>query len=259
MIAILSPAKTMDFDSPLPDPGKGRERFSAPQFLDEAATLADALRAMKTDTLATLMALKQPLADRTARQYARWSSDSHELRHGARPALFTYRGEVYRALEADTLSGEGVLRAQQNLRILSGLYGLLRPLDLVLPYRLEMSTPLKTVRGETLYQFWGEKLAEKLSRNNSVVVNLASQEYVRALPKGALTATLVTPVFREGTAGRSRVVGVYAKRQRGRMARYILDREIDDPEALKEYDLEGYRFAPRSSTPGEWVFLRSEG
>lgn len=261
MIAILSPAKTLDFESPPP-----ATRHTMPRFLHHSAEIMGVLQGYITEELGRLMKLKRNLAELNSERNSRWAADLHGDPGEARHAIFAFRGEVYRGLDADTLDDEDLAFAQDHLRILSGLYGVLRPLDAILPYRLEMGTPLKTDRGDNLYQFWGTTLAEDLSSSTDTVINLASQEYFKALSTQSLAAQalstqplsvpVITPVFREQTARGPRVIAVYAKRQRGRMARYIVDRRITSPEALREYDLDGYSFDQASSTEREWVFLR---
>ncbi len=251
MIAILSPAKTLDFESPL-----RTDRRTTPRFLPQAESLITELRTLEPDDLAKLMKLKRPLAELNVERIRTWNTEDHKTAGEARQALYAFRGEVYRGLDADTMSSEDLEFAQEKLRVLSGLYGVLRPLDLILPYRLEMGTSLATDRGDTLYQFWGDAIARELNSAGEVLVNLASQEYFRAAGTRALSIPVITPIFREQTARGPRVIAVYAKRQRGRMARYIVDNRIDDPVALKSYDLDGYHYDPDGSSGSEWVFLR---
>jgi cytoplasmic iron level regulating protein YaaA (DUF328/UPF0246 family) len=177
--------------------------------------------------------------------------------------MFAYRGEVYRGLDADSLDEDSLLFAQRHLRILSGLYGVLRPLDLILPYRLEMGARLANDRGATLYDFWGGELAQNLREDalreegeHPIIVDLASREYTRAVRRDDLDLPMITPVFRDNRNGRLRSVAMYAKHQRGAMARFIITRRIMDPEELKGYENDGYRFDPDRSTAHEWVFVR---
>lgn len=251
MITLLAPSKTMDFESPF-----STDRFSTPGCIDRAETLMNILAGYSPAELADLMKLKGNLADLNADRIRTWSRAAHNRPGTARPAIHAYRGEVYRGLDAETLDGDGLEFAQEHVRILSGLYGVLRPLDLVLPYRLEMGTRLDTPRGNSLYCFWGDTIARALNPGDTPLINLASQEYIRAVATATLTSPVITPVFRDQGRNGPRVIAVYAKRQRGKMARYIVDHRIRDPEALKRYDLDGYRYDPAASTDHEWVFIR---
>jgi cytoplasmic iron level regulating protein YaaA (DUF328/UPF0246 family) len=180
----------------------------------------------------------------------------------ARPAVLAFKGDVYTGLDAESFSEADFSFAQQHLRILSGLYGVLRPLDLLEPYRLEMGTRLKTASGDNLYQFWGDRITaalnEELKTSDDVVVNLASNEYFKAVQPKALNARLITPVFKDFKNGQYKIISFYAKKARGLMSRYIIQNRIDAPEAIKAFDLEGYYFSPEQSKGDTWVFLRDE-
>lgn len=260
MITILSPAKTLDFETPSP-----MVQHTSPAFLANARELMDVLREKRPEDLAHLMKLSPKLAELNEERNLAWTAEAHRLPDPARPAIFAFRGGVYHGLEADTLDAKTLDFAQDHLRILSGLYGVLRPLDLILPHRLEMGTSLKTPRGSTLYEFWGTALAEALLEYGQPVVNLASQEYFRAAQAGGrgtarddatLDDRVVTPIFQETTNKGPRVVAVHAKRQRGRMARFILDNRIENPEDLRDYNLDGYRFLSDASSEREFVYRR---
>ena len=256
MIALLSPAKTMEFES-----GTPVDTFTQPHFLSEAGELADTAARLSPDELGSLMNVNGELAQLTAQRFGSWRQGKHDTPGEARQAVFAFRGEVYRGLDAAGLNVDEIAWAQEHLRILSGLYGLLRPLDLILPYRLEMGSRLQNPRGANLYEFWGSRLAthlkEKLDTSrNAVLINLASQEYMRAVPSAVLTQPVITPVFKDrGTSG-LRTIGVYAKRQRGRMARYLVRHRITEPHDLKRYEDDGYRFAPDLSDDRTWTFVR---
>jgi uncharacterized protein len=248
----------MDFEGPA-----GTDRYTVPAFLEDAADLAAAVAALDGAALAALMGLSPDLADLTSSRFRGWRRSSHDSPGETKQAIFAYRGEVYRGLDADTLDEDSLLFAQRHLRILSGLYGILRPLDLILPYRLEMATRLANDRGATLYDFWGGELGRTLREDalreggeSPIIIDLSSQEYTRAVRREDLDVPVITPVFRDNRNGRIRSVSMYAKHQRGAMARFIITRRVTDPEELKGYENDGYRYDRDRSSPGEWVFLR---
>lgn len=254
MLIVLSPAKTLDFDSPPVD-----RRTTVPGFLDDSSLLVERLREFDPPGLARLMDLSDALAALNVARFATWSLPFSP--DNARPAIFAFNGDVYEGLDARSLDAQGVDWAQDHVRILSGLYGLLRPLDLMQAYRLEMGTRLANVRGKDLYAFWGTRLAEALSRELSghaspVLVNLASEEYFKSVPRKALPHRVVQPVFQERKGAQWKVVSFHAKRARGLMARYAIDHRIDAPEGLKAFDSEGYAFEPGASDEETWVFRR---
>jgi len=258
VITILSPAKTLDFETPVPT-----TEATTPAFLDDAAQLADILARYDSAGLSRLMKLSTSLSDLNAERNSRWNRRDHEADGGGetRQAIYAFKGGVYQGFAAEDLSPDRVGFAQDHLRILSGLYGVLRPLDRIMPYRLEMGTSLETPRGSNLYAFWGERIAGLLRDSlagtaSPVVLNLASQEYFRAVDTDSLGLSVITPLFKEQRKGGPRVIGVHAKRQRGRMARWIVDNGIDRPEAIREYTLDDYFYAPELSGDTEWVFLR---
>jgi cytoplasmic iron level regulating protein YaaA (DUF328/UPF0246 family) len=264
VITVLSPAKTLDFESPV-----HTERATTPQLLDHAAQLMTILSGHDASDLGRLMKLSSSLSELNAERNARWQRDAHMAGasgtgddHGdARQAILAFTGDVYKGMAPPELSEDALGFAQEHVRILSGLYGVLRPLDLMMPYRLEMGTRFSTSRGKNLYEFWSDRIAGALSHElaghtNPVVLNLASQEYFKAVDGMLPVTRIVTPVFKEQRAGGPKVIGIHAKRQRGRMTRYIIDNRIDTPEALKGYTLDDYYYADRLSSETEWVFLR---
>lgn len=245
MLLLLAPAKTQDFLSPCPPVPASRPRFQS-----EADRLVKALRKLGPPRLAKLMSLSDALTERTLAQLAGWDTAEE------RPALFAYAGEAYAGLEARSLAPKALAFAQDHLRILSGLYGLLRPFDTLRPYRLEMAARLATPGAKDLYAFWGPRLTAALAeelQHHGVVLNLASQEFTRALRPEALPGRWLTCAFQEASG---RVVSFHAKRARGLMARFVLKRGLKDPEGLKAFADEGYRFQPKVSTPDTWVFRR---
>lgn len=254
MLAILSPAKTLDYDSPVP-----ALPLTRPAFMTQAQTLIGLLRDLSAAELASLMGISDKLAALNVARYAEWSPRFTDK--NSRAALLAFKGDVYEGLAAWTFSAQDHAFAQQHLRILSGLYGLLRPLDRLQPYRLEMGTALANPAGRNLYAFWGDTLAEALNaalaeQGDDVLVNLASEEYSRAALTPALRARVITPQFREEKDGRFKMVSFHAKRARGLMAGFMVRERLRDPEALKAFAAEGYAFNARLSAGDTWVFTR---
>ena len=254
MIIVLSPAKTLDFATPAPVAD-----FTQPEFLAQSRLLVKRLRGFSPAELGQLMHVSQPLGVLNANRYAHWAPPFRP--DNAKPALFAFNGDVYDGLSAATLSKAALHFAQGHLRILSGLYGLLRPLDLIQPYRLEMGTRLANVRGQDLYAFWGERLvvalkAALLEVKARALVNLASQEYFKSVPLEKLQVPVITPVFEDWSADRFKVVGFYAKRARGLMARLALTEQLKTAEGLKKFSAERYSFVAEASTATRWVFRR---
>ena len=256
MLFLLSPAKSLDYDSPLP----AGLPHSQPQFIPDAARLIDVLRTRSPQDIASLMSISDALAALNVARYGAWSP--HFTQENARQAVMAFNGDVYEGLQAATLSLPDLDWAQQHLAILSGLYGVLRPLDLMQPYRLEMGTRLATDAGANLYQFWGTRIAEHLNRQladdtDPVVVNLASQEYFKAVDRKALSARVVECVFEDYKGGHYKIISFYAKRARGLMARWAIRQRASTPRQLEGFDLEGYAFHPAASSPERLVFRRA--
>jgi cytoplasmic iron level regulating protein YaaA (DUF328/UPF0246 family) len=256
MLAIISPAKKLDFDteSPIEDATDFR-------FAEQAQALITELRTYNAEGIKKLMKLSDSLASLNADRYASWHPEMTE--QNSKQALFAFKGDVYTGMSADTLTYEQILAAQGSLRILSGLYGLLRPLDRIQPYRLEMGTKLKTDRGTNLYQFWGSALTETLNRdieqlNADRLINLASVEYFSVLQPGDINVPLITPVFKDEKNGEYKVRSFFAKKARGMMVRFILDESPSSEEALKRFNYGGYKFDPAESDATHWVFKRPE-
>jgi uncharacterized protein len=255
MLYLLSPAKSLDYETPTPP--EVEALATRPAFVDEAAALIEVLKTRSPAEVAALMDLSEPLAELNAKRYATWRR--MHTRHNAKPAVLAFDGDVYGGLDAKTLALDDLAWAQQHLVILSGLYGLLRPLDRLQPYRLEMGTRLETDRGTDLYRWWGQTLSQALNRRQRgerIVVNLASQEYFRAVDRRALKARVVECVFEEGRNGGWQVISFFAKRARGLMARFAVHHRIREPEALRSFAEEGYAFAPEASSPDRLVFRR---
>lgn len=254
MIVLLSPAKDL---SAVPPPRvKGTTQ---PVLLEHAEPLVRKLRGFSAKKLGALMDLSPKLATLNQQRYQEWALPFTTT--NAVPAAFLFNGEAYRGLDARTLDADDLRFAQHHLRILSGLYGVLRPLDLVQPYRLMMGTPLSVGKAKNLYAYWGDRIMERLNADlaamqGKVVVNLASSEYAKAARPDALKAEVITPVFKDRAGAGYRMVMVYAKQQRGAMARHIIRNRLLDPAALKRYDGDGYRYSAEESSDREWVFLR---
>lgn len=253
MIAILSPAKSLDYKRPLPDLAA-----SHPRFAEEADALADAAAKLGAKKLGSLMDISDKLATLNAERF-RDFADAPE-----RPALFAFNGDVYNGFEARTLDEPAIAFAQDHVRILSGLYGLLRPLDAIRPYRLEMGTRWAPGRTKTLYKHWGTRIADALAHDlqregSGVIINLASKEYWHAVetcpPKGA---RIIAIDFREPGPNGPRIISFNAKRARGMMARWICEHHVAEPEHLKGFDSDGYRFVPDESDDTTWRFMRGD-
>ncbi len=260
MIFVISPAKALDFETPCTT-----QAHSQPDCLREAAELVGILRRYTPGELAELMKISDPLAALNVARYANWSPP-FTVRN-AKQALLAFDGDVYDGLDAKTLSDDDLRWAQDHLRILSGLYGVLRPLDLIQPYRLEMGTRLKNPRGANLYAFWGDKPARMLNRlfdaerktgRQPLLVNLASDEYFKSLQQGELSARIVKPVFEDWKAGRYKIISFYAKRARGLMSRYAITTRADTVEQLTRFKVDGYAFDASASDDDTLVFRRRQ-
>ncbi len=257
MLILLSPAKSLDLDTPLP-PGLPH---TLPLFRQDAAQLIEVLRAFSPQQVATLMHLSDALAALNVARYAAWSP--RFTTKNARPALLTFNGDVYEGLDARSLARSDLDWAQEHLAILSGLYGVLRPLDWMQPYRLEMGTRLATSAGANLYQFWGDRLAEHLNQQLAddpapVLLNLASQEYFKAVDRKALRPRVVECVFEDWKGGAWKVISFHAKRARGLMARHAITQRARKPQDLLGFGAEGWGHDAAASTPGRLVFRRKQ-
>lgn len=257
MLIVISPAKTLDFSSTA-SPGP----YTEPVFLDDSALLIERLRQLAPPQVAELMGISPALADLNFGRYLNWSRPFTPA--NAKPALLAFRGDVYAGLGADSFTAADLRWAQRHLRILSGLYGVLRPLDLMQPYRLEMGTRLTTERGRDLYEFWGERITDALDAElaedeKPVLVNLASVEYFKSVQPARLRAAVITPIFQDWSGGQYKVISFYAKRARGMLSAYIIKHRLRSPAAIKQFSGGGYAFAAARSTAREWVFVRNSG
>lgn len=254
MKIVISPAKSLDYNQSIDTP-----KVTEAPFIQEADYLASKLKKMSVKKLGDLMNLSANLSDLNHDRYQNWEKPV-DVSQDAKPAITVFTGEVYKGLDAQTFSEQDFLNAQSQLRILSGLYGILRPLDLMYPYRLEMGTKWNvTPNTKNLYQYWGAKLAQYLNdemKDNEVLINLASNEYFKALDKKVLKSRIITPVFKELKGDKYKVVMMYAKHARGAMARDIIQSQYKKVEDLKGYNVDGYSFSEELSNGDEWVFVR---
>ncbi len=252
MLLVISPAKTLDLDTP-----PTTKLHSTPDFLDRSENLIKVLRTRSPGEISELMGISDKLADLNVGRYAEWTRDVSD----ARQAVMSFDGDVYGGLDARTLTAKQLAYAQDHLRILSGLYGLLRPLDRMHPYRLEMGIKLANPAGKDLYTFWGDTITDALNQQAAAtgataLVNLASEEYFKSVRPKALDVPVITPVFEDFKNGKYKIISFYAKRARGLMARYAAVKGIVDPVKLKRFNVDGYAFDKADSTDTSWVFRR---
>lgn len=248
---VLSPAKSLDWESELPS-----LQFTQPELLPQAKILMDELKQYSVVELEQLMKISTKLATLNVDRNHSWQEDHTE---GTRPAIYAFNGDVYEGLDAYSLSEKSALYAQEHLRVLSGLYGILRPLDLIYPYRLEMGTSMPVQGKKNLYGFWDNTVVDILNRElgaDDYLINLASNEYFKVIPKKALNAQVITPAFYDYKNGKYKVISFYAKKARGMMARFIVDNPLTDMENLKAFDVDGYAFSEPMSKGNTWAFTR---
>ncbi|MFQ3277458.1 MAG: cytoplasmic iron level regulating protein YaaA (DUF328/UPF0246 family) [Colwellia sp.] len=256
MLLVVSPAKKLDFESPL-----ATDKFSQASLLEQSQLLMNDCIKLSPSDIASLMKLSDKLAGLNAARFGEWSLPFTQ--DNARQAILSFNGDVYTGLDAQSFSDEDFDFAQQHFRILSGLYGLLKPLDLMQAYRLEMGCKLANSRGDNLYQFWGEIITNELNKTLSelgadVLINLASTEYFKSVKKQSLKATIITPVFKDFKNGQYKIISFFAKKARGLMARYIIQNKLTAFEQIKSFDLAGYQYNEAMSKDNDWVFTRKE-
>lgn len=256
MFFVLSPAKNLNEKAPAPV-----KEFTQPDLLAEAEILMRQLRELAPQQIAELMHVSDKIALLNAERNAEWHTPFTP--DNAKQAVFMFNGDVYEGIAADILKPEQIQYLQQHVRLLSGLYGILRPLDLMQPYRLEMGTAFANTRGKNLYEFWGDIITDLLNdtlgqAGSDILINLASQEYFKSVNTKKLKARLIIPVFKDEKNGKYKIISFYAKRARGLMVRYAAEHNITDPEMLKNFDYEGYSFNAAASNESEWVFMRKE-
>jgi cytoplasmic iron level regulating protein YaaA (DUF328/UPF0246 family) len=257
MLIVISPAKTLDYETP-----PVTATFTRPDFLKQSRQLINNLRNFSALDLAELMKLSMKLAELNFDRYHDWKTPFTP--NNAKQAVLAMKGDVYTGLDAETLTDEELDYAQNHLRILSGLYGVMRPLDLMQPYRLEMGTRLANEKGKDLYAFWDKTITDALNQalkaqGDEVLVNLASNEYFKSVKPKLLEGRIITPQFKEYKNGAYKMIGFYAKKARGLMSRYIIQRRISNPDELKSFDLEGYSYNQSLSKGDQWVFSRMAG
>lgn len=256
MLVLISPAKTLDYDSALP-----YRLYTQPRLLSYAQHLIDHCRTLSSQDIQTLMKVSQNIAEINVQRFQDWQNEF--TLDNARQAIFAFKGDVYTGLNAYHLNLEDFSFTQEHLRILSGLYGVLRPLDLMMPYRLEMGTKLKTAFGKTLYEFWGSTITDLINQDlteigSDLLINLASEEYFKAVNVNQLQAKVVKITFLDEKYGQYKIISFYAKKARGLMARFIIQNQIDTIQQLKQFDVDGYYFDAFNSTESELIFKRDE-
>jgi cytoplasmic iron level regulating protein YaaA (DUF328/UPF0246 family) len=253
MIVLISPSKTLDFAK------KSGVDFTIPDFLNESVKLINNLQKLSVPNICKLMDISPKLGELNFQRY----QDFHTpfTQENAKQAIYAFMGDVYEGLDATSLTKPNIKYAQKHLRIISGLYGLLRPLDLIQPYRLEMGTKFANKSGKNLYEFWGDKITNKLNEllkddKTPIIVNLASVEYFSAINKKILNGNIVTPIFKENKNGSYKVIALFAKKARGTMASYIIKNKVDSIAGLKKFSEDGYKFNSSLSSKNELVFVR---
>ena len=254
MLIVLSPAKTLDYSI---DP---KSNHTAPQFLSQSSKLIKTLKEKEPKDIASLMGLSDKLASLNFDRYQSWKA-SKVVSNNTKPSMLVFKGDVYQGLDAENFNSNELKFAQKHLRILSGLYGILRPMDVIKPYRLEMGTKLQTPKGKNLYEFWGNAIQENVlddlgSQKSDLLINLASKEYFSVLGKMPEYVNVISPVFKDYKNGKHKIISFYAKRARGLMAKWIIQQKIKDFEKLSDFNLDGYYYSEKESTSTEPVFLR---
>jgi len=254
MLIVISPAKSLDFDTK----PKTKE-YTLPDFLEESEKLVEELKQMSPDHLSKLMGISKDLAELNFQRFQTWHLPFTP--ENAKQAVLTFSGEVFRGLDANSLPAKQLKQAQKKLRILSGLYGVLKPLDLIQPYRLEMGTKLKSGEANNLYEFWNPQLSEKVREaveesGSGVLINLASKEYFKSIDTKILRKEIITPEFRDMKNGHYKIISVYAKKARGMMTRFIIENDIKKVTDLQAFDMDGYNYNPAMSKTNRPVFTR---
>ena len=254
MIIVLSPAKTLDYEF------ETDGNHSVPSFLSQSSKLIGQLKKKEPKDIASLMGLSDKLATLNYDRYQSWTA-SKKASNDSKPSLLVFKGDVYQGLQAEDLTKKEMNFAQKHVRILSGLYGILRPLDLMKPYRLEMGTKLETSQGKNLYEFWGDKIQKNVldelkNQKSDLLINLASKEYFSVLGKMPDYVNVVSPVFKDCKNGKYKIISFYAKKARGLMARWIIENNVKDFEELSGFNSDGYYYSKAESTATEPVFLR---
>lgn len=254
MLMVISPAKTLDYETPVTT-----SEFTIPDYLDKSAELVDEVKKKSPNDLKSIMQISQKLADINAKRFNQWHLPFNP--ENSKQAVLAFKGDVYNGLDATTLTEENLNYAQSHLRIISGLYGLLRPLDLMQPYRLEMGLKLKTKNGDDLYEFWGMQITNAINsllagEDDPVLINLASNEYFKSIQKKNLDCRLITPEFKDWKNGRYKMISFFAKKARGMMVRFAIDNNLEEPDECKNFDYDGYSYNHELSNGDNWIFCR---
>ncbi|MEW5011538.1 MAG: peroxide stress protein YaaA [Cycloclasticus sp.] len=256
MLLLISPAKTLDFATP-----PLTQQHSQADFLAESSQLIEQLKVLSPSDLSSLMGISEKLGTLNSNRFLQWRLP-FDLEN-SKQALLAFKGDVYEGIDVSSFSSEDLNWANQHLRILSGLYGLLRPLDLIQAYRLEMGTRFNNLTGKNLYEFWGNKISDRinqelLEQQSNSLINLASNEYFKSVKPKLLNAEIITPVFKDWKNDKYKIISFYAKKARGMMSAYIIKNRIQDPEKIKQFDSAGYAFSAEQSSNNNWVFLRKQ-
>ncbi len=256
MLIVVSPAKTLDYTTP-----PKVKKFTIPDYLDDSAELIHRMREFSSLDISDLMHVSTKIADLNFDRFESW--DKNFTQENAKQAVLAFKGDVYTGLDVENFTSKDFNFAQKHFRMLSGLYGLLRPLDLMQPYRLEMGIRLSTDRGKNLYEFWGNTVTEGLNAQlkkskSKILVNLASNEYFKVVKPKVLEGEIITPAFKEFKNGEYKMIGVYAKKARGLMSRYIIQNQLTDIEDIKSFNIEGYKFNKNVSEGNTWAFTRKK-
>ena len=254
MLILVSPSKTFDFDTP-----PNTRKTTQPEFLDDSKLLIDKLKKLSPKKICDLMSVSAKLGELTHERFNSWQLPFTS--ENAKQAILAFKGDLYNGLDAESLSSRELDYAQKHLRILSGLHGVLRPLDLIQPYRLEIGTDFRNQRGKNLYEFWNERITEELNQTlrelkSDTVMNLASNEYFRSVNRKKLDATIVSPAFKDLKNGKYKIISFYAKKARGQMAGWIIRNRVDEPKGLRKFRIAGYRYSAELSTPETPTFTR---
>ena len=255
MLIVISPSKTLDYDTPAKT-----KVFTQPDYLDNSQELIRQLRQLSSPQISKLMSVSQKISDLNFDRYQAWNKKF--TAKNAKQCALAFKGDVYTGLDAESFNSKEFSFAQKHLRVLSGLYGLLRPLDLMQPYRLEMGTKLNTQHGKNLYEFWGSTITDGLNiqlkkTKSAHLINLASNEYFKAVKPGELNAEIISPAFKEYKNGEYKMIGIFAKKARGMLSRYIIQNQITNTEDLKSFNDEGYKFSKKLTDGNIWVFSRN--
>ena len=256
MLIVISPAKTLDYSTP-----PITKKFTIPDYLDDSQELINRARNYSTLDISEIMAVSTKIAELNFERFKDWHTPFTP--ENAKQAVLAFKGDVYTGLDAETLKAADFTYAQKHLRILSGLYGLLRPLDLMQPYRLEMGRKIETDRGKNLYEFWGNTITDGLNKQlkksgSSYLINLASNEYFKSVKPKLLNAEIITPAFKDFKNGEYKMMGVYAKKARGMLSRYIIENKLTNIDDIKQFDLDGYVFNKKLTDGNTWVFTRKK-